>query len=81
MTKYYNKDVFNSTLDDIIGEVHFTIQAVECNKNYVSLKIGLANKEGLVYIFDDGFILNEGDRLDIKSDNIKCNITDWVYYV
>jgi hypothetical protein len=41
----------------------------------------LANKDGFVYIFNDVFILNEGDRLDIESDNIKCNITDWVYYV
>jgi hypothetical protein len=81
MTKYYNKELFNSTLSNIVGEIHFTIQAVECNKNNVSLKIGLANKDGFVYIFNDTFILNKGDRLDIESDNIKCNITDWVYYV
>lgn len=81
MTKYYNKEIFNSTLSDIIGKVHFAVEVIKCNESYVVLKIGLANKDGFVYIFDDAFILNEGNRLDIESDNIKCNIIDWVHYV
>jgi len=80
MAKYYNKELFNSTLDEIIGEVHLTVEVMECNKDHTALKIGLANKDGPVYIFDT-YILNKGDKLDINSDNVKWSILDWVRYV
>lgn len=79
MIKYYNKDAFNSGLDDIVGEVHLTIKATHYNNDNIYLEIGLANKEGLVYVFEP-VILNSGDRIDILSDNIKSNIIDWVQY-